>query len=544
MNDVKEKLRSIWNQMDPLEKGLTVALSAFILLFLIAFLKRKSAAGTFAIMSAVLVVVTFLIKKNLIKVPNQRYQWMTLGCAFMFLLPYSLAIHSEEAEVLNWNEIVLKDVLPKPSSDTGTISSNTKSYLSVEIDEVTAPEYYDYVDSCKEKGFDTDADEDDLSYNAYNEKGYLLSLYYHDSDKQMDISLEKGMELDTLVWPESTLVKMIPVPDSTTGNIETDTDTSFTAYVGEISISDYSTYVNACIDQGFSEDQHQTEKTFSARNTDGYKLSVDYRGNNIIFIKIEEPQYDVSIEIQCDENMLFSQYDVEVYADEESLGTVDHGESETYSIVLKKGTHLIQFVSAEDSTVTDEVEIDIQKDEEYQFKIHCYSTSINIKTMKGTLSEAELEKEETEEPTEEPTTEAEEPAAENTPDPSEETEGNITPENNEDLAKLLTTSSADYDYFTEFSRKYRGKTIEFDASIDDFYANSKWNYDILLSAGDYNINEIYGPSFKFDGVSRMQYDTDLKYLLAGINVHIVAEVGEFDENTGLFFLDAEVINGR
>lgn len=553
-DDIKSKLLFYWNGFDLLEKVICVSIAAAVLLLLLAMICGKPGAGSFALFSIIMFVITLLIKNDVIKVPDKRSQWLALAAAFVFLFFYSTSFRSskEVKASFNWNEVVLKDALPKPESKTGTIESNTKSYLSVDINDTTAPAYYDYVDACKDTGYEIEPVEDDLSYEAYNDDGYKLSLYYYESDKQMNISLEAGMELGELEWPDSTLANMIPSPDSKTGNIETDTESRFSAYVGETSLDAYSTYINKCMEKGFIESTSQTEKSFSARNTDGYKLTVDYRGNEIIHILVEEPQYTANIEIQCDENLIFSQYDVEVYADDELLGTIDHGSNETYSPVLKKGTHLIQFISADDSTVTGEVEIDLEQDEEYLFKIHCYSTNISIKTMKGTLSEAEQEKQATEEPTEE-TEEAKESESASTeqeatatPEPTveatEEPVGNITPENNEDLAKLLTVS--DYDYYTEFAKKYKGKTIEFDASIDDFFANSKWNYDILLTAGDYSETEVHGPSFKFDDVSRMTYDTDLSYLYAGINVHIVAKVEEFDDNTGLFFLEAEVINGR
>ena len=72
-------------------------------------------------------------------------------------------------------------------------------------------------------------------------------------------------------------------------------------------------------------------------------------------ITIYEPQYNVSLEIQCVENWIFSQYDVKVYLNDNYEGTITHGGTETYSAVLNKGKHTIKFVSAEDDTLTGNV---------------------------------------------------------------------------------------------------------------------------------------------------------------------------------------------
>lgn len=45
--------------------------------------------------------------------------------------------------------------------------------------------------------------------------------------------------------------------------------------------------MKACEDKGFTVDTDKTDKRFSAKNADGYKLTVEYQGNNIIYISLE-----------------------------------------------------------------------------------------------------------------------------------------------------------------------------------------------------------------------------------------------------------------
>ena len=103
-------------------------------------------------------------------------------------------------------------------------------------------------------------------------------------------------------------------------------------------------------------------------------------------ISIDEPEYQVTVEVECVENWIFSKYDVDVYVDDSLEGTLSHGTTDTYSVTLTKGTYTIKFVSAEDDGVTGTVKIDISKDEDIKLKISCYSDKISVETISGTLS--------------------------------------------------------------------------------------------------------------------------------------------------------------
>lgn len=136
----------------------------------------------------------------------------------------------------------------------------------------------------------------------------------------------------------------------------------------------------------------------------------------------------------------------------------------------------------------------------------------------------------------------------------ENTEENISEEvltidNCEDLANILLTNMECEDY-TNFTNKYKGRTIEFDGRIDHImkYKNYDTRYNILVGAGDYDPNSIIGPPFQFKNVAA--YDLDLGTLFledkiqVGKNVRIIAKVGEFNRDTGLFFLDPISVTER
>ena len=129
------------------------------------------------------------------------------------------------------------------------------------------------------------------------------------------------------------------------------------------------------------------------------------------------------------------------------------------------------------------------------------------------------------------------------PETTEPAEEILTIENCPDLTTLLSLKDPFDPFVKEFASKYKGCIIEFDGNIA-FMSNHdgyKTRYDILIYAGDYSETSASGPSFQFNDVN--MFDLNLigdnipDYIGTGNNLHIVAEVGKYNENSGLFELD-------
>lgn len=386
---IKDKASDKWRNLSTYGKITTVAMSAFVLLCLVALLFGKTAAVIIAILQIVLTVAAVLMKKQVIKVPQKWLHIVALVLAVILLVPYMTLFGTDygDAEKFAWSDILLADVIPEPKSHLGEILANSDEYLSLYVYKTSAEDYSKYVDACEEKGFTVEAEQSDLSYYAYNADGYKLSLYYDENDSKMSISVDAAEEYGTLVWPDSEIASMLPVPKSTTGEITQDDEKGFAAYVSDTPIEEYNAYVAACADKGFTAEASESEKSYSAKNSDGYQLSVSYQGNGVMSISVDEPEYAVSLEIECVENLLFSKYDVDVYVDDSMQGTISHGTTETYNLNLTKGVYEIKFVSAEDDEVTGGVSIDIYQDESLKYKISCTSSQINVETIQGTVSQ-------------------------------------------------------------------------------------------------------------------------------------------------------------
>ena len=141
------------------------------------------------------------------------------------------------------------------------------------------------------------------------------------------------------------------------------------------------------------------------------------------------------------------------------------------------------------------------------------------------------------------TTETEESVVET--EPVEETEEPVekilTIENCPDLKTLLSLKDPFDPFVKEFATKYKGCSIEFDGNIAYLsnHGTYKTRYDILVYAGDYSETSVVGPSFQFVDVNMFDLNLigDTDEIGMKDNIHIVAKVGKYNENSGLFELD-------
>lgn len=200
------------------------------------------------------------------------------------------SISGNKSEKIKWDDIILSEQLPEPPKKNGKINDNTAEALSVEIYKISDKQFNNYVEACKAKGFTVDSESDySSSYDAYNAAGYKLSLGYYGSRDQMEIELEKPIEMSAITWPTSKAGKQLPAPKSTTGKFSYENDDGFSVYIGNTSKDDYNSYVKACSDKGFTVNYNKDDNFYDADNNAGWHVSIKYEGNNIMSIDIDTP---------------------------------------------------------------------------------------------------------------------------------------------------------------------------------------------------------------------------------------------------------------
>lgn len=184
--------------------------------------------------------------------------------------------------------MVLGDIIPEPPANKGKVYANNDEDLRVTFNKVSDSQYNEYLSACTGAGFTVDAEKTSYSYKAFNSSGYKLDLSFISDD--LSITLEAPMKLDTIVWPSSPAGKLLPIPKSTIGKFSYEREDSFAVYVGETPRAEYDAYVSACADKGFTVNYDKGEKYYRADNAEGWHISVEYEGCNIMRVDITAPK--------------------------------------------------------------------------------------------------------------------------------------------------------------------------------------------------------------------------------------------------------------
>ena len=164
------------------------------------------------------------------------------------------------------------------------------------------------------------------------------------------------------------------------------------------------------------------------------------------------------------------------------------------------------------------------------------------KDAKPTKSASESTVAPSEKPSETPT-----PSETPKPDESKSDESDadqvLTVANSKEFAALLRVGDYCDESIGRFADKYEGKGVEFDGSIANMTNHGDYDtrYDILLGPGDKGPETVVGPAFKFEDVN--VFDLNLTgankpdYVGAGDRLRLVAEVGKFNPDQCIFFLE-------
>ena len=285
----------------------------------------------------------------------------------------------QKSEKIVWDNYVLGNKLPEIKNKRGTEFYNSDSLLILYIEETTSKEYYQYIDDCKGKGYIIDIEKDDFGFRAFNEEGYELNLNYFDSMKELEIRLEVPAEYDEIKWPTIDIANMIPETSSKTGEILEKENNIYFVEIANTSKSDLEEYIASCKEKGFDKNIDTEFYTYYAENEEGYRLTINYKGFNIITILVEEPQYEVTLTIKSIENKIMNKYDVDISIDDEYFDTIEHGKKMTFKAYLTKDYHTITLYKDTDYDVEGFYEFTTDGEDELNLEITCSTTEIKVK---------------------------------------------------------------------------------------------------------------------------------------------------------------------
>ena len=271
----------------------------------VAFNNSRILAGVVALIQTALFVASWLMGMQIIKEKKNGIRIIAAIVAFILFIPYFNLSNAADNKgtPFEWDEIVLSEMLPMPESTVGEIHSNSKTELMLDVHDITVAQFNDYIDSCKEMGFTIEADLSGISFTAYNQDGYRLSLSYYESSAELSINIDAPMEMSQIQWPSSEIAKLLPVPKSNIGSIYWENSGGFVIYIGNTTKAEYNDYVNNCSAKGFNVDYNKGDDYYYADNAAGYHVSLRYEGNNVMCVQIEDPDDVTSSEKENEESV-------------------------------------------------------------------------------------------------------------------------------------------------------------------------------------------------------------------------------------------------
>ena len=118
---------------------------------------------------------------------------------------------------LEWPTSVLGVMLPKLENQKGEIIYDNSDSLSLSVYKLTSEDFKNYINKCKDMGFVMDYQSTENSYEAKNDKGYVVRLFKSSDEPKntLSINLDKEEEIVAENNPPKAIEKPIEVNTET-----------------------------------------------------------------------------------------------------------------------------------------------------------------------------------------------------------------------------------------------------------------------------------------------------------------------------------------
>ena len=283
---IKKNENEIKNEINKFKKGKfsKILLIFFVISLLFLFFGNGFIIKLLAFIQGIMLICSWLMGMKFINEPKKGVRFVLAIFAFIIIIPiFKIADNtsSKDYEKLVWDEIVLRDILPKPSLKKTFIYTNDDDELWISLGKASKKDYNKYVNECEKFGYTIDVDKDNDSFVAYDKNGNKIEVRYTEYDDEINIDLDIAMEMSVGYWPNSDIANLLPKPKSLKGNLEWENDDSFLYYAGDTNEEDFEKYVNELKDMGFKVDFSKGKNYYYADNENGYHVSINLEGFNI-----------------------------------------------------------------------------------------------------------------------------------------------------------------------------------------------------------------------------------------------------------------------
>ena len=131
----------------------------------------------------------------------------------------------KSGEKIDWDDLVLGDMIPEPKVNEGDLTIDSEDRLYVSIYKMSKEDFNEYIADCKELGYTVESKKTSISYKAYNEEGYSLRLSYYETGKEMTISLSAEEEETEKNTQEEKTTEKTSDEDTSKEDVEEETTT-------------------------------------------------------------------------------------------------------------------------------------------------------------------------------------------------------------------------------------------------------------------------------------------------------------------------------
>jgi len=94
----------------------------------------------------------------------------------------------------------------------------------------------------------------------------------------------------------------------------------------------------------------------------------------------EENKYPVQIDLDCEENIMFSTYDVDVYVDDVLIGMLEHGSAQTYDTELSEGDHTLKLTEEGSIDICGVAEFSVTSKTLLKCELSCHYDEVQIES--------------------------------------------------------------------------------------------------------------------------------------------------------------------
>lgn len=89
--------------------------------------------------------------------------------------------------------------------------------------------------------------------------------------------------------------------------------------------------------------------------------------------------FEVNIEIKCEDNLFLSRYDLDVFVDDEKVGSMDHGAVKGFDLSLVEGQHVIRVCKKGDESIDGSAEFEVLGgDASFLYEVRCTSDQVEL----------------------------------------------------------------------------------------------------------------------------------------------------------------------